>query len=112
MLSAKYRVRQQRDFDNVYKRGRAVSGPLFNLRFAPNRQTHSRLAFVISKKTEKLATRRNLAKRRLRSMFKEALNNIKPGVDIVVLIKRNAVGAEYSQLRLEVDRMLSKAKLI
>ena len=49
----------------------------------------SRFGFVISNKISKLATRRNALKRQLRMIVEKSLPNIKPGYDVVMIVKRD-----------------------
>ncbi len=112
MLSSKNRLRQQKDFDNVYKRGRAVHGPLFNLRFVANSLDLNRYGIVVSKKTEKLATRRNNVKRRVRAAVRDSIGQIANGRDIVILVKKAALASKPDELKREIYSMLKKAKLL
>jgi len=110
MLPPKHRLQKQKDFDTVYKRGRTLNGPLFNLRFLA-RDGDSRFGFVIGSKLEKKATRRNLVKRRFRAVVGELLPNIKSGFDVVILIRAKALSVPYSVLKEEVGGMFKKARM-
>ena len=112
MLSAANRLRLQRDFDRVYKQGRTVNGPLFNLKYVPNNLPDSRFSFVISSKVEKLATRRNLIRRRLRAAVALLQGGVKPGFDVVILIKKAALAVPYQDLAKQVEIILRQARLI
>jgi len=56
----------------------------------------SRFGFVISNKISKLATRRNALKRQLRAIIEKELPNIKPGYDVVIMVKLD-FGYPYEQ---------------
>lgn len=111
MLPSHHRLRKQKDFDRVFKQGRYINGPLFNVKFNSNGLPSSRFAFVVSAKTEKRATKRNSVKRRLRAVGQELLKNIKPGFDIVVLVKKPSLDSDHKALADELGVILKRAKL-
>lgn len=57
------------------------------VRSIKNNLSFSRFGFIISNKIDKRATRRNGLKRRLRSLASGVLDQVKPGYDIVVMVK-------------------------
>jgi len=112
VLSAPHRLRRQKDFDRAYKQGQRIFGPIFNLIFLKNDLAVSRFGIVVGKKSEKLATRRNRIKRQLRHLIRANLARIKPGRDIVISIKANALAKTYVEMEKEVYGMLKKAGLL
>ena len=50
-----YRLKLQRDFDNVFKNGRNATADGLTLKYARNELKHCRLSEIISKKTAKTA---------------------------------------------------------
>lgn len=109
MLEAKHRLRKQKDFDLVYGRGRAIAGPLFNLKFAKNDRVNTRVALVVSKKTAKKAVDRNYAKRLYRAALVSEVKVLKPGFDVVVTIK--TVKVKLPEIKNELQRIFKKAGL-
>jgi ribonuclease P protein component len=109
MLPEKNRLRKQKDFDSVHQRGRGVSGPLFNLQFAPNMGAYTRLAFVVSKKTAHDAVARNRIKRLFRAAAARQVNLLKPGLDVVIIIKR--AKSDISEVNEELTKSFKKADL-
>lgn len=103
-------LRKQKDFEEVYAKGRRTSGPLFNLKAVPTESEQSRVAFVISKKTAKKAVDRNLLRRRLKAIWQE--QDFKPGFDIVVLVKAEALKADYTELKKELIRILERSQVV
>jgi len=112
MLASNYRLKKQKDFEAVYKRGRKKSGPFFNLSYAPNPALKTRFAFVMSKKEEKRVTQRNLAKRRFRAIVKEYQAQVKEGLDVVIMIKAKALTLNFQELKTEASRLFKEAKLL
>lgn len=107
MFSSVNKLRKKKDFDNVYKKGRIVFGPVFNIRFVKNDLGFPRFAFVISKKTAKLSVKRNLVKRRLRSAVLQ-LSHYKDNFDIVINIKVGIFQVNYEGIVKELEKLLPK----
>ena len=64
-----------------------VRGP-FGLRIKANSSTVSRFGFVISKKVAQKAVDRNRMKRILRSVIEKKLSRIRPGYDMLFVIRQ------------------------
>ena len=60
-----------------------------------------RFGFIISNKIDKRATRRNKIKRYLRNAARAVLKDIKPGTDVVVIVKSNF---PYPYDRVEIEK--------
>lgn len=105
MLPKEKRLRAEEDFKRVYQRGSFFSLRSFNVNYAPNRLGFSRLAFVVNKKVAKKAVDRNLVKRRFREVFRQLYETLPTGYDVIVGIKREALG-------LKVDAILAEAKKV
>ncbi len=103
------RLRQRKDFDNVFANGRAWSGPLLVIRAVPNERDHTRYGFVTSKRLGG-AVVRNRVRRRLREIVRE--NPAAPGYDVVLSAKTTAPGATFDELRTGVASLFSRAGLI
>ncbi len=112
MLSKKYRLQKDKDFDLVFKKGRNLGSEFLFLKLRKNDLEISRFGFILSKKISKNATVRNKIKRRLREIIREELSNIKSGFDIVIVAKPTIVQKDYSEIRGVVGRLLRKAELL
>jgi ribonuclease P protein component len=55
---------------------------------------------------------RNLVKRRLRESIRRDLSRLAPGWDIVITARPAAANATYDELRGELTRLLTRAKLL
>lgn len=86
------RLKSQADFRRVFRDGRRLSiGPLV-FWWLPGGSNEIRLGVVISKKTAKLATRRNYLRRVLRHLLMAMAKNWgdRPTGDMVVMIVSNS----------------------
>jgi len=75
----------------------------------PNGLSLSRYGFSVTKKVGK-AVERNRLKRLLREVIH--LQLVKPGWDIVFVVRQEAVNADYHQLEKAVIKLLTQAGLI
>ena len=112
MLSKKYRLQKDKDFDLVFKKGKNSGSEFLFLKLRKNDLEISRFGFILSKKISKNATVRNKIKRRLREIIRKELGNIKSGFDIVIVAKPKIVGKDYLEIREEVGGLLKKAGIL
>ncbi len=107
-----YRLKLQRDFDNVFKKGKTVSLSEIAIKYVKNNLNHCRLAEIISKKTAKKATQRNLLRRRLKEIIRvQYLKNL-DNWDIIIIPKSGLLEKNFVELKEIVRLILEKAKLI
>lgn len=107
-----YRLKLQRDFDNVFKRGRSIVVNGITLKYVNNNLKHCRLAEIISKKASKSAVQRNLLRRRLKEIIRtEYLNKI-GNWDMVIIVRPELLKKDFAGLKEIVRLVLEKAKLI
>lgn len=76
MLPEGNRLQRERDFVNLWRRGREARTQGLRIRSVKTSNTKPRVGIVVSKKISKLATRRN----RIRRVIKEALRPIIPSL--------------------------------
>lgn len=108
MLAKKYRLPWGVKFDN----SRYFSSPQFIAKVKQNTFLFNRLGVVISKKIDKRAVVRNRIKRLIYSITEELPKNIKQGYDILIVIRKNAVGKTRKELYLSIKQMLLKEGLL
>ena len=113
MLSSKYRLKRKRDFERVYKKGRASRESFLLLRFAPNDLDNDRFGIVISKKVAKKANERNIIKRRIREIIKKILPEIKNNLDVVIIglsgIKKET---DFQEIEQSIRKLFFKANIL
>lgn len=106
MLSKENRLRKRKDFDNIFKNGKAKTGRFIFLKFLKNGLNVSRFGFIVSLKIAKKAVVRNKIKRRLRQVIKNNINKIKPGFDMVITAKPEIVNKNYQEIKNELENEL------
>ena len=93
----------------VYHKGSTYIDSLIVMKVLPNRLNLSRRGFSVTKKVGK-AVQRNRLKRLLREIVR--LQLVKPGWDIVFIVRREAVTADYHQLGKAITKLLAQAQLL
>ncbi|HPY37017.1 MAG TPA: ribonuclease P protein component [Clostridia bacterium] len=120
-----YSLKKNRDFQFTYRAGKAVSCKLFTLVYVKDRRkpkkkrsntqalefTGVRAGFSVSKKVGNSCCR-NRAKRRLREAFSLYLPLIKPGHNLIFIVRQAVLFEPYPSLCAAVLRLLEKAGLI
>lgn len=97
MLSKRYRLRNKRDFDRVYRQGRHLTIGCFSVSYLISKNEASRLGFVVGKKINQKASRRNYLKRLMRVAFADLPGKLNMSYDIVVGLSRDPVaGSQLS----------------
>ncbi|WP_297810183.1 ribonuclease P protein component [uncultured Helicobacter sp.] len=111
MESALVTLNTKKDFDNVYKSQTRWHNSHFILFFKENPHTTAkRIGFSVSKKVGN-AVCRNLIKRRLRSIYRESILNLKNG-DMILLAKIGLDKVEYKILRDNYKHALMRLNLV
>jgi len=93
----------------VYQQGKVWVNNLIVMKALSNGLSLSRYGFSVTKKVGK-AVQRNRLKRLLREIMR--LQPLKPGWDIVFIVRSVAVNADYHQLERTVDKLLARAQLL
>lgn len=103
MLAKKNRLKNKKDIENVFKKGKTKTGKLVFLKIFKNNLDISRFAFIVSTKISKKAVIRNKIKRQLREIVRKNLSNIKSGVDIVIIAKPEIINKYFQIIKKDVE---------
>jgi ribonuclease P protein component len=97
------RLKKPDEYKKVFASPVKSSDQYFTLLAVRNEFDHPRLGLAIAKKNIKKAVNRNVIKRTVRENFRIQQRNL-GSMDIVVLARREAVGAPLELLRKSLDR--------
>ena len=111
MLDKINRLTQDKEFDNVFKLGRASYSQILGIKTAANKKSNSRFGVLISTKISKKAVARNKLKRQIREIIQSQITKIKPGYDIVVITFPLIIKADYKKLEKTINQNLKKLSL-
>ncbi len=107
---AQHFLRNSADIRLVFKEGKRTSCPLFTLLYRRNDLARTRVGVVVGKKLGG-AVARNRAKRRFRELGRLSLRLVPPGLDLLVLPKRESVTEPAGRLRASWQTVLKRAHL-
>jgi ribonuclease P protein component len=108
-MKGKQYITRSEDFDRVYHQNAAWASGLVVIRIAPNGLVLSRYGCSINKRVGK-AVLRNLIRRRLREIMRQV--TLKPGWDIVLIIRPAVARVGYAALKKSVEGLLLQARLL
>ncbi len=111
MLPRKHRLKKKKEFERVFKEGKAKKKDFLFIKFIKNNLDDTRFGFVVSKKISKKAVVRNKVKRRLREAAREMLSEIKPGYDIVIVAQKGIEKQDFFQIKENLRQLLKKINL-
>jgi len=113
MLKKQYRLTKKKDFDRPFQAADTkYYGKLVGVRIVANGLNYSRFGLVVSRRYCRLATERNLIKRRLASIVKENLPKIVKGYDMVIIVIAPWPLLKFNNLKQELIKILEKLELI
>jgi ribonuclease P protein component len=107
-FSPERRIRRRSEFQRVFDKGQRVHGRFMTVLAAPGQAGTARLGIVASKKLGD-AVHRNRAKRVIREVFRRTVGAAdRPGLDIVVIPRRELFDAAYSALENDFRTVLRR----
>jgi ribonuclease P protein component len=112
MLPIKHRLKKRDDFAQVFSKGAYAGYDGLAIKYAKNSTETTRVGFPVGKNYSKKAVIRNRSRRILRVALSELLPQIKPGNDIIVIIKPTYQDLELKKTTAELKKVLFKANLL
>lgn len=110
MLDKKQRLTKKKEFDIVFKGGRAVYGDTFGLKIIKNNLGFGRFGLIIGAKISKKAVERNKLRRRLREVIKKNLSGLKDGFDAVIIALPGATKKNQREVEQTIINLFKKLK--
>ncbi len=101
---------KNKEFREVYGKGKSIPERLIVLYYKPNDLGFNRFGFSVGKKVGK-AVVRNRIKRMLREICRLNLENVKKGYDYVIIARPRIVKENYFTIEKSFFKLLKKAGL-
>lgn len=109
MLAKVNRLRKKKDFERILKKGKSFKEGFIILKFNKNNSREIRFGFIVSRKVSKKATVRNKVKRRLRELMKKKIENLKRGMDIILISLPGIETRDFWELDKTLEKLLKRA---
>ena len=91
-LNKKNRLKKKRDFEDVFKKGKAVKGSFLFIKYKKNELGVPRFGFVVSAKVARKAVERNKTRRILSEAVRGKINGL-GSHDIIVFVAGKIISA-------------------
>lgn len=111
MLTKQFRLTKNREFKNVWQRGRGCFLQELGIKAVKNKLGFSRFGFIVSTKISKKAVVRNKIKRRLREIIRKRIKKIENGFDFVFITRPGIEKLTYQELEKRIEEILTKMKM-
>jgi len=98
-------------FKQVIEKGQSFHGPFLIVRTILS-NSPTRMSVSVPKKVAKLATGRNLLRRRVYSIISKKEEKIKEGYDVIVILKPGVDKLEFENLNEEIGKIFVKSSLL
>jgi len=106
IVSSLTRLVNTDDFSSVFNFKKRYFGKFITCFYRPNNLQFSRFGFIVSKKINKRAVRRNYMKRVLKELLRESSYN--PCLDIVIQVRKEFFNYHFLLIQAEINEFLEK----
>jgi ribonuclease P protein component len=103
-------LKKRWEFVRVYSSGRSLANEIAVIYWFKNELPVTRVGFSVSKKVGN-AVVRNRLRRLFREAFRLYADKVQPGVDIVFIVRRSAVGSNFHDIENAISRLITRAGL-
>lgn len=107
MLSKKNRLTKE-EFDIVFKNGISKNSEYFHIKILETKDSDKKFAFVASKKIIKGAIKRHLLKRRVYSIVRNFLENIREGIFVIFFLKKEGSNISFEETEKDIQNIIKK----
>lgn len=112
MLKKENRIRLKNDFDRAFKHGNSLYSKKIGLKVSNNDLGLSRFGVVVSTKVSKKAVERNRIKRIIRSYIQDNLEQIKSGLDVIIITLPALNNYQKDDLKQEIQDLFLKSGVL
>ncbi|PLR67691.1 MULTISPECIES: ribonuclease P protein component [Bacillaceae] len=110
-MKKKNRIKKNEDFQKVFKHGKSMANRQFVIYMLDQpEEKEFRLGLSVSKKIGNAVTR-NRIKRLIRQVFMEEKENLKTGIDYIVIARNPASEMNYHEVQSSLMHLFRKTKV-
>lgn len=106
------RIKAEKDFEKIFKSGRAVRHPLFLLKFLNSSFPYCRAAVSVPVSVSKQATERNRLKRIFLAALEKVFPRCRSGIDLVIVASPAALEKKIDQITRSLEDIFLKANIV
>ncbi len=110
MLEKQYRLKKNKDFNYIYKKGSTSYSKVLTLYFVKTKYPF-KVGFSISSKVGNSVIRHKV-KRKLTHLFKEFITNVNPHFNYIFVARPGIELLTHDQLKTEMKKVLTKGKML
>jgi ribonuclease P protein component len=111
MLKRAKRLTKDKDFDNVFKRGRSAYSQILGVKIEKNDLSYNRFGVLVGTKVSKKAVDRNKIKRRIRAIIHNEEPFLKTGYDCVFIVLPLILAKSYDEIKSGVKAVFLSSRL-
>lgn len=112
MLARKNLIDLKKEFPRIRKEGKIYDSPSFGLIVSFGSGAGPQASFIVSKKISKSSVIRHEIKRKLSDGITPFLPHLGKNVELVFLAKQKAVESDNEKLKIEIESVLRRSRLI
>lgn len=111
MLPVKNRLKYDKDFKLVFKKGRSFFDGILGVKILQNQGDFSRFGIIVSSKVSKLSVERNLIKRRIRFFLQKHLSSFDKNYDCVIISLPPIKNMSYKDIYNSLEKAFIKMRV-
>ena len=112
MLSKKNRLKKNKDFNKIFKKGKKINEEVLLLIILKNNLKETKVGVVINKKVSKKAVIRNKIKRRIYNSIRNKLPEIEKGFDFLIIVRPEIKEKSFFEINKIINKSLKKTEAI
>lgn len=107
-------IKSKKEFDLLYRKGKAVNGRFFYLKYLPAKKIKddSKFSVVVGLKISKKSVERNKKRRQLREIIRLNISKIKKGFLVLLIAKEEILGVTYQEMEKEFLDLVEEAGIL
>lgn len=111
MLEKKHRLTKRKEFNYIFKKGKAFSTKLFVLNYSPTKLPTFKVGFSVSKKIGN-AVVRNKVKRRMREALRSMQEEVNSQHNYIFVARKGIELATFEEIKNSIYFSLEKSRLL